>query len=127
MKTDIGKVPNNASFFDNAKLGITILIAISLFFGIIINFLEILGTEKSQSLTYSYHSDLAYPLENLQTLYPFHQFTFFEKEDIEDRIACKEQNQMKECKKIEEKRCEYKGLNTTAYETCRIRIYNIMN
>jgi hypothetical protein len=43
----MGAVPAKASFFDNAKLAITILIAISLFFGIIINFIKILGTEKS--------------------------------------------------------------------------------
>jgi hypothetical protein len=43
----MGTVPAKASFFDNAKLGITVLIAIGLFFGIIVNFLKILGTEKS--------------------------------------------------------------------------------
>ena len=47
LKTDMGTVPARASFFDNAKLGITFLIAVGLFFGIIINFFKILGTEKS--------------------------------------------------------------------------------
>ena len=52
LKTDIGKVPKRASFYDNAKIVLTILILIGLFIGIIMNYFVILGTEKSQSLTY---------------------------------------------------------------------------
>jgi hypothetical protein len=38
LKTDIGKVPKNASFFDKAKLFMT---------AVIINYIKVLGTEKS--------------------------------------------------------------------------------
>lgn len=34
---------------------------------------------------------------------------------------------MKECKEIEELRCLYKGKNSSAYEDCRINIFNLMN
>ena len=53
LKSDIGKVPKDASFFDKAKLMITIVVGISLLFGILIDYITILGTEKSQSLLYS--------------------------------------------------------------------------
>ena len=103
------------------------MIAISLFFSIITKYLKILGTEKSQSLKYSYHTELVYPLEDIQKVFPFHHFIFFNKKDVEDRISCKIGNQMKHCKEVEELRCLYKGKSTTAYEECRINILKKMN
>jgi hypothetical protein len=72
LQSDIGKVPKNSSFFDKAKLAVTVIIGISLFFTVILNYIKILGTEKSQSLLYSQSANLTYPIEKVPTLVPFH-------------------------------------------------------
>ena len=58
LKSDIGKVPKDASFFDRAKMIISIVLGLSLLFGILLDYIRVLGTEKSQSLLYSQHSNL---------------------------------------------------------------------
>ena len=56
-----------------------------------------------------------------------HQFSFFEKQDVVDRIKCRKYFDEAECKKIEQKRCQAKGLTTIQYEKCMIRLNTILN
>lgn len=42
----MGKVPKDGSFYDNAKLALTIVIGITLFFLVLIDYVTKLGTEK---------------------------------------------------------------------------------
>lgn len=92
VEREIGKVPKKASFYDNAKIVITILALVGLFIGIILNYIEVLGTEKSQGITYEFLSNMTYDASELPNLIPFHQYTFFDKSEIEDRIKCKIDN-----------------------------------
>ena len=103
------------------------MVAISLFFGIIIEYFTKLGTEKSQSVQYQFLSNMTYDLDRIPVLLPFHQYSFFDKSDIEDQIACKVMNKNKECREIEEKRCLSKPKSSQAYEDCRINIMDKMN
>jgi hypothetical protein len=36
---------------------------------------------------------MTYDIDELPNLMPFHQYTFFDKDEVEHRIACKEYNQ----------------------------------
>ena len=80
FKSDIGKVPRDASFFDKSKMIISLLVAVSLLFGILVDYFRVLGTEKSQSLLYSKHSNMSYDIGSVPRLLPFHQFLFFDKD-----------------------------------------------
>ena len=124
LKSDIGKVPKDASFFDRAKLIISLLVAISLLFGILIDYITILGTEKSQSLLYSQHSNLTYDISRVPVLIPFHQFLFFEEDQVKERMLCKLYNDEGECMDIEKAKCETKDQTSEDYELCMIDLHN---
>jgi hypothetical protein len=49
-----------------------VVVAISLFFGIIIEYFKKLGTEKSQSVQYQFLSNMTYDLDRIPVLLPFH-------------------------------------------------------
>ena len=49
-----------------------------------------------------------------------HQFTFFDKEEVKDRLKCRLYNDLKECKNIATKKCKAKGETRQKYEECMI-------
>lgn len=75
---NVGK--KHTGYFDIVKLFLQIFIAIGLLLGIFYNYIFILGDEKSQSVKYTMHSFLEYPIEEVPKLLPAHQFVFIEKE-----------------------------------------------
>ena len=101
MTSAMGKVPKNGSFFDKAKLLLTIVIGVSLFFLVIIDYFRKLGTEKEQSLLYSKSTNLTYDVTMLPLLIPFHQFLFFKKDQVEERMRCKIYDVEGDCMDIE--------------------------
>ena len=46
MQSAVGKIPKDASFFDNAKTALKVIIGITLFFLVILDYITKLGTEK---------------------------------------------------------------------------------
>lgn len=71
--TDLGQsAKKNTGYFNHGKLFLQILIAIALLLMILYNYLSILGSEKSQSLKYTMHSNLSYPIEDVPKLLPAH-------------------------------------------------------
>jgi hypothetical protein len=124
LKTDIGKVPKDASFFDKAKMIISLLVGLSLLFGILLDYIKVLGTEKSQSLLYSKHSNLTYDISRVPTLIPFHQFLFFQQDQVEERMLCKLYDDEGNCMDIEKYKCETLEETSEAYELCMIDLYN---
>ena len=77
-------------------------------------------------MKYIGRSNMTYEIDKVPSLLPMHQFAFFEKEEIENRIKCRKYIDEDECKKIEQLRCKAKGLTTIAYETCMIRLNEIL-
>ena len=75
---NVGK--KHTGFFDIVKLFLQIFIAIGLLLGIFYNYIFILGDEKSQSVKYTMHSFLEYPIDLVPRLLPAHQFVFIEKD-----------------------------------------------
>jgi hypothetical protein len=69
------------------KLVLKIAIGVFLFFKIIVSNFNKLGDEKSQSLTFKQHTNLTYPMN--KRLLPVHQFAFFNKEDVKNRMECR--------------------------------------
>ena len=71
-------------------------------------------------MEYFTRSNLTYNLTDVPKLIPMHQFTFFDKEEVKDRLKCRLYNDLKECKKIATKKCEAKGETRQKYEECMI-------
>ena len=127
FEDDIGSPPKkNVSLLNRAKFFLKILLGIAIFFSIIKQYIDVLGTEKSQSLKYLMHTDMTYDMELLPRLLPAHQFTYITKRDAENRLKCKVGNDEAECKKIENLRCLAKGETTQNYENCMIRINQLL-
>jgi hypothetical protein len=121
FEDDIGAPPKKSvSTLNKAKFYLKILLFIGIFFGIIKQYIDVLGDEKSQSLKYYMQTDLTYPLEKVPRLFPAHQFAFLSRVDVINRMKCKIANDQTECKKIEKLRCLAKGEITQAYEVCSI-------
>ena len=128
FEDDLGQpAKKNVSWFNKGKIILQVLIAICLFILILYNYLQILGSEKSQSLKYTMHSNLSYPLDQVPRLLPAHQFIFIEQESVEKRMECKIYDNQDECQKIEELRCNAKGTTTEAFEVCMINLNNLLS
>ena len=121
------KVKSSESLVQKVKKYLQIIIVISVLYSILSSYQKKLGFEKSQSMEFVGLSNITYNITKLPQLLPMHQFGFFETSEIEDRIKCRKYFDETECKKIEQKRCQAKGLTTIAYETCMIRLNNILN
>lgn len=127
FEDDIGTPPKkNVSLLNRSKFFLKILLGIAIFFSIIKQYIDVLGTEKSQSLKYLMHTDLTYDMELLPRLLPAHQFTYISKSEVESRLKCKVANNEAECKKIENLRCLAKGQITQNYEKCMININQLL-
>jgi len=85
---------------------------IVVFYGIFARYQKLLGSEKSQALKYKDMANLTYPIEYVPMLFPAHTFSFFQKEDVVNRILCKTYADAKQCKITEEARCRAKGVKT---------------
>lgn len=116
------EVKGTPSYQARTKKILSILAAIAIFFGIINQYLQKLGTEKSQSLIYVSHTNLSYSIPDIPRLLPAHQFTFFDRKEITDRMMCKIEGDEEQCRKIEERRCLSKGNLTEAYDICMIKL-----
>ena len=53
---------------------------------------------------------------------PMHHFSFFDSQDINERIRCKVLNDQNVCFEIESKKCRAKGVRTEGYEICMIAL-----
>lgn len=88
--------------------------------------LEQLGKIKSLTLRYFKLSKLVYDIEEVPELLPVHYFTFFDANEIKDRIRCVYQSNtelgMRQCMKKNMKACKAKGLTTLEYEQCVISL-----
>ena len=85
-----------------------------------IKFTNNLGQQKSQSLKYFRETFLEYDLSDVPRLIPMHHFSFFDTQEIKDRIRCKIFNDEVQCLNIERKRCLAKGILTEDFELCMI-------
>ena len=102
--------------------------AILLFFSVVIPavlvttgiFLNNLGEEKSQNLEYFRPTFLEFNLTEVPRMIPMHHFSFFDTQEIQDRIRCKIFEDKFHCLNIERKRCLSKGIMTEKYELCMI-------
>ena len=56
---------------------------------IVRTFLNNLGKEESQSLKYSSSLTLTYKITDVPRLFAVHQFIFFDKTELKNRIKCK--------------------------------------
>jgi hypothetical protein len=89
FEDEIGTNPKKVvGVLNQVKLILKLLIGITLFGLIVWKYLSILGSEKSQSLKYKMHSNLTYPIKDVPRLLAAHQFVFFQKEELENRILC---------------------------------------
>ena len=121
---DDGKIVGGSKggFSKKAKLILTILVGLAGFFLIVQRSLDKLGLEKAQSVKYESHTNLSYPVKDIPRLLPVHQFTFFNRTEVIDRIKCITYGDKDECLNIEIRRCMSKGNTTEAYENCMIRL-----
>jgi hypothetical protein len=63
-------------FTKQIYLGIMFVI---LSFGLIVEYVMILGTEKTQTLKYKFYTNMDYNTTDIPRLFPMHEFAFFEK------------------------------------------------
>ena len=100
-----------------------IVIGLGLLFGILYEYIITLGVEKSQSIKFVNHKEMTYNMSDIPRLLPVHHFSFFETDAIVERMRCKVYQDPNACRKIEERRCQSLGKNTTRYEECMIQLY----
>lgn len=77
------------SLLHTTKEYLTVILLVSVIYGIFARYQKLLGSEKSQGLKYKDMSNLTYPIESVPMLFPAHTFSFFQKEDVVNRILCK--------------------------------------
>lgn len=104
------------------KTVVLLVISIAVFFSIVAPYLNILGTEKSQSMEPIKRTNLTYNVSDLPELLPVHQFAFFDKEELHDKMACKLKDDEAECHNANERRCISKGITTKEYHKCIIKL-----
>ena len=71
-----------------------------------------LGTEKSQAMEEIPQKNLTFNASNLQQLLPMHQFAFFDKKELHNKMACKLKDDAAHCHNDNERRCISKGITT---------------
>ena len=91
--------------------------------GLIVEYVMILGTEKTQTLKYKYHTFLDYNTTEIPRLFPMHQFAYFEKQSVIDRMKCKVADVEEECFNIESTRCDLYPVTTEKFERCNLALY----
>jgi hypothetical protein len=91
--------------------------------GVIIEYVLILGTEKTQSLKYKYYTFLDYNTTDVPRLFPMHEFAYFEKQSVIDRMKCKVDDVEEECYRIEDTRCNLYPVMSEAHEICNLNLY----
>lgn len=91
--------------------------------GLIVEYVMILGNEKTQTLKYKYYTFLDYNTTDIPRLFPMHQFAYLKKESVIDRMKCKIANVEDECYKIETTRCDLYPATSEKYEICNLALY----
>ena len=114
------------SLLHQVKEVLIVILLVSVFYGIFSRYQKLLGSEKSQGLKYKDMGNLTYPIKSVPMLFPAHTFSFFQEEDVVNRILCKTYGDAKQCTRTEEARCRAKGILTQAYEECMIALYTIL-
>lgn len=71
------------------KTIITALLFVGVFFGVVKDYIDLIGKEKSQKLTYYDKTNLTYDIFDIPYKVPAHHFTFFNKEEVTNRMRCK--------------------------------------
>ena len=71
------------------KLIITAILFVGVFFGVVKDYIDLIGKEKSQKLTYYDKTNLTYDIFDIPYKVPAHHFTFFNKEEVTNRMRCK--------------------------------------
>jgi hypothetical protein len=98
------------------------LVGLGVFVAVVSPYLNLLGTEKSQSMEPIKRTNLTYTITDLPELLPVHQFAFFDKEELHDKMACKLKEDAAECHNANERRCISKGITTKEYHKCIIKL-----
>lgn len=57
-------------------------------------------------------------------LLPAHQFTTFDRQELEDRLACKIDKDPYECFMLEKRTCLSMGNTTKAFDDCMVPLYD---
>jgi hypothetical protein len=114
------------SLLHRTKEYVTMILLFVVFYGIFARYQKLLGSEKTQALKYIDMANLTYPIEYVPMLFPAHTFSFFQQEDVVNRILCKTYADAKQCKITEEARCRAKGVKTQAYEICMVTLYTVL-
>ena len=81
-----------------------------------------LGTEKTQAIEATARLNLTFNASNTKQLFPMHQFSFFDKKELHNKMACKLKEDAAECHNDNERRCISKGITTKEYHKCIIKL-----
>jgi hypothetical protein len=65
---------------------VTAVLFLGVFFGVVKDYIDLIGKEKSQKLTYYDRTNLTYPISDVPRVFGVHQFTFFKKEEVTRRM-----------------------------------------
>jgi hypothetical protein len=97
------------------------------FIYVIVSMFSRIGDIKSQQVSINKYNDLSYYIGDdvggIQSLFPLHFFTLFNKNEVLDRMGCLVSNTTALCNKFEERKCEVWGLTQPEYDTCMLVQY----
>lgn len=75
-------------------------------------YLKTLGTEKDSSLAYQSYSYLEYDIADIPRILPLHHLSYFQTDDILNRMKCNIYKDEKECLLYNKKKCLTLGEKT---------------
>ena len=104
------------------KTIVTAVLFIGVFFGVIKDYIDLIGKEKSQKLTYYDRTNLIYDITEIPKVLGVHQFTFFNKGEVTRRMQCLLYDNNQECYEYELERCLLKEETSVAFENCVITL-----